>query len=123
MKIAELVMLITFLFLSVVGTTAHADPSLAEGAKLWAETCSRCHNMRDPQEFNADLWHPIVAHMRVRAGVTGIEAREILAFLRASAHGQAGYTSSASGSSAATADAPESASGSDLYQGTCVACH
>jgi len=44
----------------------------------------RCHNARDPQEFRDDLWKPIVTHMRVRAGLTGQEARDILAFLQAS---------------------------------------
>lgn len=52
------------------------------GAKSWAENCMRCHNMRDPREFRDDLWKPIVTHMRVRAGLTGQEARDILAFIQ-----------------------------------------
>lgn len=56
----------------------------ARGAKSWAQNCARCHNMRDPKEFRDDLWKPIVTHMRVRAGLTGQEARDILEFLQRS---------------------------------------
>ena len=58
--------------------------AFARGAKAWANNCTRCHNMRDPKEFRDDQWRPIVAHMRVRAGLTGQEARDILLFLQSS---------------------------------------
>ena len=67
--------------------TAHAgedEETIGRGAKAWAETCSRCHNMRAPNEFRDDLWRPIVYHMRVRAGLTGQETRDILKFLQES---------------------------------------
>lgn len=64
---------------------APADPAaFARGAKAWAESCARCHNMRDPKEFRDDLWRPIVSHMRVRGGLTGQETRDILLFLQGS---------------------------------------
>lgn len=55
---------------------------ITRGAQSWAENCMRCHNMRAPREFRDDLWKPIVTHMRVRAGLTGQEARDILAFIQ-----------------------------------------
>lgn len=58
--------------------------AFAHGARVWAQNCARCHNMRDPKEFRDDLWRPIVAHMRVRAGLTGKEQRDILLFLQRS---------------------------------------
>ncbi len=58
--------------------------AFARGAQAWADNCARCHNMRDPKEFRDDQWRPIVAHMRVRAGLTGQEARDILLFLQSS---------------------------------------
>lgn len=58
--------------------------TLARGALQWANNCNRCHNMRDPKEFRDDLWEPIVAHMRIRAGLTGQQARDILYFLQSS---------------------------------------
>lgn len=58
------------------------EGNVGQGAKSWAENCSRCHNMREPNEFRDDLWRPIVYHMRVRAGLTGQETRDILKFLQ-----------------------------------------
>ncbi len=69
------------------GTAAPAgnDPSqFARGAQTWAATCARCHNMRDPKELRDDQWRAVVAHMRVRANLTGQEARDVLAFLQES---------------------------------------
>lgn len=61
------------------------DPqAISRGVTAWQDNCARCHNMRQPTEFRDDLWKPIVSHMRVRAGLTGQEARDILAFLQAS---------------------------------------
>ncbi len=56
------------------------DPG--RGAMLWADNCARCHNMRDPKEFRDDQWRVIVMHMRVRAGFTGEDARDMLSFLQ-----------------------------------------
>jgi len=66
-----------------VATAATQDnkTSSVSGAKLWANNCSRCHNMRSLDEFRPDQWRVIMAHMRVRAQLTGSEARKILMFL------------------------------------------
>lgn len=61
------------------------DPmQFVRGAKSWANNCARCHNMRDPKELRDDQWRAVVMHMRVRAGLTGDEARDVLAFLEGS---------------------------------------
>ncbi len=93
----------------------------AQGAKSWANNCSRCHNMRDPQDLRDDQWITTVFHMRVRAGLSGQQTRDILTFLQAS------------NSPPATAEPDvltETVSGSDrvmsgagLYNQTCIACH
>jgi len=54
-----------------------------KGAKAWGDNCMRCHNLRDASELRDDQWITTVTHMRVRAGLTGQEARDILAFLQA----------------------------------------
>ncbi len=54
------------------------------GVTLWADNCARCHAMRDPKEFRDNQWRVIVSHMRVRTGLDGQDARDILAFLQAS---------------------------------------
>ena len=61
------------------------DPmQFARGAKAWADTCARCHNMRDARSLRDDQWRAAVAHMRVRAGLTAKESQDILAFLQGS---------------------------------------
>ena len=69
------------------GLAAAAEPqpdpaAFARGARAWAEQCARCHNMRDPRELRDDQWRAVVTHMRVRAGLTGEQARDILRFLQ-----------------------------------------
>ena len=65
--------------------SAPNDPmKFANGAKTWADTCARCHNMRDPKSLRDDQWRAAVAHMRVRAGLTGEEAENVLVFLQQS---------------------------------------
>ncbi len=66
-------------------TTAQTDPmQFAKGAQTWADTCARCHNMRDARSLRDDQWRAAIAHMRVRAGLTATEAKNVLAFLQQS---------------------------------------
>lgn len=93
------------------------------GATQWANNCARCHNMRDPTEFEAQLWRPIMTHMRLRAGLTGQETRNILAFLQgsaANANQRFRVTPVALNSSSV---AGSGLSGESIYKTTCVACH
>jgi cytochrome c5 len=62
-----------------------SDPmQFVNGAKTWANTCTRCHNMRDPKSLRDDQWRAAIAHMRVRAGLTAEEAANVLVFLQQS---------------------------------------
>jgi cytochrome c553 len=64
---------------------AQSDPmQFVKGAKMWADTCARCHNMRDPKSLRDDQWRAAMAHMRVRAGLTATEAENVLVFLQQS---------------------------------------
>ena len=66
-------------------TAKQSDPmQFANGAKTWADTCARCHNMRDPKSLRDDQWRAAIAHMRVRAGLTAEEAENVLVFLQQS---------------------------------------
>lgn len=94
--------------------------SAARGAKSWSENCTRCHEIRDPMEFRDDLWKPILTHMRVRAGLTGQQQRDILAFLQASNNPLPVSTSTAG---VAQARQRSGLSGNDIYNQTCAACH
>ena len=52
------------------------------GSELWGETCTRCHNVRPPDYYSDSQWETIVHHMRLRANLTGSEARKIAVFLK-----------------------------------------
>ena len=66
-------------------TTKKSDPmQFANGARTWANTCARCHNMRDPKSLRDDQWRAAMAHMRVRAHLTAKEAEDVLVFLQQS---------------------------------------
>ena len=93
------------------------DP--VSGAKIWAENCSRCHNARDPQDLRDDQWVTSVFHMRIRAGLTGQQTRDVLTFLQDSnvpilVKQVFDETSTSSESTM---------SGAEVYDQTCVACH
>ena len=55
-----------------------------KGAKIWAENCGRCHNIRGAEDMRNDQWITTMFHMRVRAGLTGQETRDVLTFLQTS---------------------------------------
>ena len=90
------------------------------GAQLWANNCARCHNIRSAPELRDDQWITTMFHMRVRAGLTGQETRDILSFMQDANNAVA---------EAELPDAPggketgAALSGREIYQQTCVACH
>lgn len=71
---------------SATGDTPQASAATPPkgGAELWAENCSRCHNIRPPQSYNDAQWATVVHHMRFRANLDGTEAKLIAEFLQAS---------------------------------------
>jgi cytochrome c5 len=52
------------------------------GSALWVANCNRCHNAAPPTAFTPPEWDMIVHHMRLRADITGQEARAIAEFLK-----------------------------------------
>ena len=52
------------------------------GAKLWEENCQSCHNRPRPSAYSNTQWDVLIQHMRVRAKLTGNEAREVLEFIK-----------------------------------------
>lgn len=73
-------------FVALMGASAAEErkPDLITGARLWRQNCGRCHNVRRPPERSDRQWDIIIAHMRLRANLTGTEAKAILEFLKAS---------------------------------------
>ncbi|MDT8449121.1 MAG: c-type cytochrome [Wenzhouxiangellaceae bacterium] len=76
--------------------------------------------MRDPQDLRDDQWITSVSHMRVRAGLTGRQARDILAFLQDS-NIRGAVEPVEFGEDTSTDAGPSS--GEEIYNRTCIACH
>lgn len=72
--------------LAIFGTPepvqAQQTESIGDGARLWNMTCTRCHNLRPPEERTDQQWDVIVSHMRTRANLTKSEVRAVAAFLK-----------------------------------------
>ena len=107
---------------SIAMAADYPEPGdFASGSRVWAENCNRCHNVRDPRDLRDDQWITATFHMRIRAGLTGRETRDILTFLQAS---NTVVTADKNLSALATEQATESMySGEEIYAQTCVACH
>lgn len=127
-----------------------ATNDIAKGGEIWANNCARCHNPRPATEFPKESWQTIMQHMRLVAGLTGQESRDVLEFLvpefapsvqstttpevkeATTSTPTTNKTTLASSNTAttvktsATPKATLSASkltGQAIYQQTCVACH
>ena len=108
------------LFAEAAGEEFPAAGDIRQGAKTWADNCARCHNLRNPRELRDDQWITTVFHMRIRAGLTGQQARDVLSFLQVSnSSAGAEFVSE----SAAFSPSASGASGASIYGQTCVACH
>jgi mono/diheme cytochrome c family protein len=119
--------LLLTLSLPTLVLAAHAyieagDP--VAGAKVWAANCSRCHNARDPADLRDDQWISTAFHMRVRAGLTGQQTRDVLTFMQDSNVPIVVEPLVFEGGPASQAAASASSlSGADIYSQTCAACH
>ena len=83
MKNYLIIALVTLLSGLLVEQTSAQDSNIvAEGARLWANNCTRCHNARSPLERNDREWLTIMNHMRARANLTKTESAAITAYLQ-----------------------------------------
>jgi len=119
--------LLSLLLLSVTSARAqlfpvdpNEVPDLKNGARVWAQACVRCHNLRQPSELSRYDWKVSMTHMRVRAGLTGKDARDITAFILAASAGSPAV-SSTSGRNSITGGV--GLSGVEIYDLSCVGCH
>lgn len=67
---------------SSASATTGVAVSERTGAQLWAQNCNRCHNFRSPSSYSDAQWQVAMHHMRVRANLTAVEHKKILAFLK-----------------------------------------
>lgn len=116
----HIILVAVWLPATVIADSFPEPGNFAQGAKSWANNCSRCHNMRDPSDLRDDQWTTTVFHMRVRAGLTGQQTRDILTFLQDSNNAVVAESvvlmADATGST-------NSLSGEAIYGQSCIACH
>ncbi len=115
---AGLILLATGYSTSTIAADYPEAGNFSDGSKVWAENCNRCHNMRGPKELRDDQWISTAYHMRIRAGLTGQETRDVITFLQAS-----NTKTVAAGSTKVVAKISKGATGKETYKKTCVACH
>lgn len=123
----NIVALIATTSLLLISTVTMADENTwppkgnaAKGAKAWADNCNRCHNLRDTKDLRDDQWITTMFHMRMRAGLTGQDTRDILSFLQASNNATSNFIRPTASTTSAI---DSSLSGEDVYTSTCIACH
>ncbi len=110
---------LTVVSVQVVAADRMKHGDRTKGAKVWADNCGRCHNIRDARELRDDQWMTTVFHMRIRAGLTGQETRDVLSFL-------IGTNNAARDNVIKAASSPvggTAISGKKVFQQTCIACH
>lgn len=79
--ITKLSLILLALGLSSTLNAASTDGDAIKGASVLANNCARCHNLRAIDELSLSSWKFSIQHMKVRANLTGQEARDVLAFI------------------------------------------
>jgi mono/diheme cytochrome c family protein len=116
--------LLSLLFMGSISAQTYPEPgNIAKGAQTWSENCSRCHNMRDPKDLRDDQWITSVFHMRVRAGLTGQQTRDILTFLQQSNNETVVASNDGKATKPSTSMSSSGLTGAQIYAQTCIACH
>jgi mono/diheme cytochrome c family protein len=97
--------------------------NVTDGGKAWVDNCTRCHNMRSPDDLTDEQWVTSVYHMRVRAGLTGQETRDILSFLQASNRDTGSQAQVLKGDQVTRTQTNAPIDGESIFAASCVACH
>ena len=117
--------IVTLFLFAIIPVNAQTYPepgNFAKGAQTWSDNCSRCHNMRDPKDLRDDQWITTVYHMRIRAGLTGQQTRDILTFLQQS-NNKTVAVAKVEENKATQKVVSSGLTGEQIYTQTCIACH
>ncbi|MEZ5489265.1 MAG: cytochrome c [Gammaproteobacteria bacterium] len=83
LRVVVLVSGTTWAFGSAFAVDYPEPGDITAGAQAWVENCTHCHNLRNPNELRDDQWITSMFHMRLKAGLTGKETRDIISFIQA----------------------------------------
>lgn len=120
-KRAALLLLTALAAQSLYALDYPEEGDFSKGSKAWSENCARCHNMRNPTDLKNGLTS--LFHMRVRAGLTGQETRDIVTFLKGiNTYSRRESVSNVMVRSSVT-DVQDTLSGKRIFENNCMACH
>ena len=64
-------------------TAPIVEIDLAAGERLFTTRCSRCHDLPKPSKYTMERWEPILSNMIPRARLSGVEAANVRAYIKA----------------------------------------
>jgi cytochrome c2 len=59
--------------------------NFAAGEKLFTTRCARCHDLPKPSKYTNERWQPVLSSMIPRAGLSGVDAANVKAYIKANA--------------------------------------
>lgn len=70
-----------FVWLAFNAAWVNAESQPINGAEVFNNNCTRCHNARSLDEFSLEEWAVIMPHMREKAHLTGKETDAVMQFV------------------------------------------
>ena len=61
------------------------EVNLAAGEKLFTTRCARCHDLPKTIKYTFENWQPVLSLMIPRAGLSGVDAANVRAYIKANA--------------------------------------
>ena len=56
-------------------------PELAEGKDLFVNNCAKCHSLKNPNNYTAEEWKPILDKMAKRAKISDAEKEKVYKYV------------------------------------------
>jgi mono/diheme cytochrome c family protein len=66
---------------ATVVTSEFPSTEIAEGSKLYAENCGKCHGLKTVTNFTPEQWHKIVPKMSTLAKIDATQENKILEYV------------------------------------------
>ena len=58
-----------------------AKTSVADGEKIYQASCGQCHDLKNPAEYTANEWRPIMRSMASKARLNDDQKNNVLAYV------------------------------------------
>jgi mono/diheme cytochrome c family protein len=67
------------------GSRATANATVEAGHTVYTAKCGRCHGLKDPGNYTAERWEPILKAMAPKAKLSEEETAQVRAYVQANA--------------------------------------